>query len=346
MRLEAGENSENIQAGRDVVINGLDYQSTKAVALDVFNANIETFVKKAVEIAQQRNEEFTEKFVRKTFEENASLAEKFQEPAVQSSIFNAQKEYAKSGDIELESHLVKLLVERIKADESSLEKIVYDEALLSISKLTSQQRNLSTLIYLISSITYNNINNVPLLDEYFRQRLLIFYSGEIFKQANISHLQFCGCCILLAEGNSYKSVAELHLLRYKGLFSKGFSLDQLKSRIPDIHVFENLLIKCLRDPSLIQIGTLTDSDLTEQLNELISPNIQVFRSLWEESSMSSEEVEQLLSESYPNARELQHDWKKSSVKSMHLTPVGQVIAILNYNQYVQNYQMPLTLAFN
>ena len=53
------------------------------------------FLKKAAKKALERAEELTDEFIAKFYVKIPELESKLQEPSVQSSMFNTQKEYAK-----------------------------------------------------------------------------------------------------------------------------------------------------------------------------------------------------------------------------------------------------------
>src|SRR5690606_35369925 len=135
MKQESGENSENVQIGGNVNI-GVSASEARQIAIDVFKANFYDFSEKAAKKALERAEELTDEFIAKFYEKIPELESKLQEPSVQSSMFNTQKEYAKSGDSELKEQLLNILIERINSEERSLKQIVLDEALTILPKLT------------------------------------------------------------------------------------------------------------------------------------------------------------------------------------------------------------------
>ena len=118
MKQESGDNSENVQIGGNVNI-GVTAAEARQIAIDVFKANFYTFSEKAAKKALERAEELTDEFIAKFYVKIPELESKLQEPSVQSSMFNTQKEYAKSGDSELKEQLLNISIERINAEERS-----------------------------------------------------------------------------------------------------------------------------------------------------------------------------------------------------------------------------------
>ena len=77
---KSGDNSTTIQAGTINVNNGLTYGDVKEIALDVFKANFIQVSKEALQIANQRIEEFANSFISKLESINPILLESIKSP--------------------------------------------------------------------------------------------------------------------------------------------------------------------------------------------------------------------------------------------------------------------------
>lgn len=121
---KAGDNSANIQANSVTVNQGLSVIEVRQMALDVFRANFFELAGEAKNIARQRAEEITEAFLKKLQGESAGGMAQAQDPDFQHALFTVQKEHARSGDKELASLLVDLLVDRTKHDSRTILQIV------------------------------------------------------------------------------------------------------------------------------------------------------------------------------------------------------------------------------
>jgi hypothetical protein len=133
------EGSTAIQAGRDIIITGLNYNDVKNIALDVFKANFYELAGVAKEVARDRAEEITEAFLLKLKQENPDGFKKSDDPDFQYALFTVQKEYARNGDKELGDLLVDLLVDRSKQDQRDILQIVLNESLLTAPKRMSEK---------------------------------------------------------------------------------------------------------------------------------------------------------------------------------------------------------------
>ena len=93
----------------------------------------------------------------------------FHEPALQNSIYIAEKEYAKRGDKELKSILVNLLLERSKISSSELFKqVVLDNAIEATGKLVSEHFSI------LATICF--IKNMHSLSVFFSQKQGLFWA--------------------------------------------------------------------------------------------------------------------------------------------------------------------------
>lgn len=334
MEQGSGDNSTNFQVRGNLTV-GLSYDDAKQIALDVFKANFYDFSERAAQKATERAEEMTEKFISKFFSEIPQHKNKLEEPAIQSSMFNAQKEYAKTGDTELESRLLDLLVERINSDERSLKQIVLDEALLVLPKLTNEQVDVLTLIFSALNSHRLDILNLPSLEDFINNKLIKFYPENIDTHSFFTHLQFSGCCTLLSEGAKYKPFEEIYLSRFKGLFNKGFTEQEFKNEVDtEIGKYRDLFLQCLQNPIAIQLNSLTDSVLEDQIKvHKLDESKDKLMQLWNRTTMTQEEVKQYLIRVNSKFEKFLSDWKDKDLKTIRLTSVGYAIAIMNFNKH-------------
>lgn len=133
---KGGENSTNIQVEEVNVVQGLTYAEVRQVATDVFKANFYDLAGEAKNIAEARAAQITEDFLAKLQAENPDGFAKAQDPDFQHALFTVQKEHARSGDEDLGSLLVDLLVDRSKQNQRDILQIVLNESLAIAPKLT------------------------------------------------------------------------------------------------------------------------------------------------------------------------------------------------------------------
>ena len=139
-RIETGDNSTTVMAGRDVnhFNNGITYMEAKAICNDLFQLNFYKLKEAAEAIATKRAEELINGFLQKLAERGLIKPEVFQDPDMQYTLVNAQIAYAKSGDKDVEDLLITLLIERVNQHEDDLSKIILNESLNVINLLTKE----------------------------------------------------------------------------------------------------------------------------------------------------------------------------------------------------------------
>ncbi len=332
MEQKSGSDSQNIQVGGNLIV-GISATEARQIALDIFKANFYELSENALKTANERAVEITNKFVEKFYAELPHLKAKLEEPAVQSSVFQVQKEYAKNGNEELEDRLLIILLERINSEERSLKQIVLDEALSVLPKLTNEHVDILTLIYCAVYLNHNDINNIQTLIDFIDSKLLKFYPENFDSYSFFTHFQFTGCCTLLTEGSKYKPLEQIILKRYKGLFNKGFTNEKFLEVVEeDSQSFINIVTKCLQEPSLLQLNALTDEVLDYEIKKYnYQEKEQKLKLLFNQTTMPENDVVDYLNSINPRIKDLFTIWKKTDIKSLRPTSVGLVIAIINYN---------------
>lgn len=333
MKQESGDNSENVQIGGNVNI-GVTAAEARQIAIDVFKANFYTFSEKAAKKALERAEELTDEFIAKFYVKIPELESKLQEPSVQSSMFNTQKEYAKSGDSELKEQLLNILIERINSEERSLKQIVLDEVLTILPKLTKEQINVMTLIFSAVYINHNTIVNIPTFIEFIENRILVFYPNTPPSYSFYTHLQFTGCCTILSEGSSYKPLEQIFKVRYKALISKGFTEEELNQEFrDDKNRLAPLLMKCFQNPIALQFNPLNDEVFNSKIDELDLGEIgKKALNFQNKNLLNDQEIKEFMIKCNPRIEKLLTDWKEKDFKTIRPTSVGLAIAIMNYNR--------------
>ncbi|MPR32438.1 LPO_1073/Vpar_1526 family protein [Salmonirosea aquatica] len=333
MKQDSGDNSSNIQIAGNASF-GISATEARQIAIDVFKANYYEFSEKAAKKALERAEEITDNFIKNFYEKIPHLEEKLQEPSVQSSMFIAQKEYARTGDQDLKDQLLDLLIQRIDSKERSLKQIVLDEAITIIPKLTQDQINILTLIF---SAVYYNHRDIKDLNSFFNFlniKILYFYPNNEPSYSFFTHLQFTGCCTLLSEGSTYKPFEQIIVNRYKALFIKGFTEQEYSIEFgEDSSILRPLLIRCIHNPVAFQFNAMNDEVFESQKVELnLGAIIEKAMAFQNKFLMSDSEIIELLISNNILFENFIKNWKETEIKTITPTSVGFAIAVLNYNR--------------
>lgn len=229
----SGDDSTNLQA-KSIAIHhhGISYSDARDIAIDVFKANYLQLSKSAAQIARDRAEELTDKFLEKLKEQNADAIASMETPGMQYALFSAQKEYARTGDKDLESLLVDILIDRSSSTERTIKQIVLDEALSVAPKLTSEQMDALTVNFFIVRTQNHAIVNLGKFAEYLDSDIGPFVNGLATDTSCYEHLVYTGCGSLSLIGN-LKPIGGFYLHRYAGLFMKGFEEEEWKKHFPE-----------------------------------------------------------------------------------------------------------------
>lgn len=326
---KSGNGSLNIQAGHDVEItSGLSYEDAKNIALDVFQANFYKLVGIAQETAKQRAEEITDKFLTELQKRNPEGLKNAKDVDFQHSLFVVQKEYARTGDKDLGDILVDILVDRSKEDERSILQIVLNESLQIAPKLTPNQIATLTVIFTLRHTKFLRMDSLESLKDYIDHRISPFVSSLSVHQALYQHLVYAGCGSI-SIGQT--SIEKLFRATYPGLFSKGFSSEEIKELGHPINRMLPLFAKSLHSEGLFQLPFL-DEDILKQTAkkmDLTDPQVDKLLSLQNKYLMSEKELKEYLLVVHPCMKKLFDVWGSSPLKNTSLTSVGIAIGHAN-----------------
>ncbi|MFF7845929.1 LPO_1073/Vpar_1526 family protein [Streptomyces ossamyceticus] len=160
----AGDKARILQAGRDLIVAGMTYEDTKAVAKDtameVFKENATKLVREAHDIAYGRAEEFAENFLDGIIRNHPDVLNKLRDPGMQASILDAQSSYAATGDAELGDLLVGLLTDRIEKEERDLAHLALNSAISVAKELRSAHFSLLAINFFVKGIVIP-VSSVP-----------------------------------------------------------------------------------------------------------------------------------------------------------------------------------------
>lgn len=320
---QSGNNSVNIQAHE--IKFGLTYKDVKDIVMDVFESNFQRLSQEAAQTAMVRAEELVDSFLSKLEIEAPDAIAETKNPDMQYALYTAQKEYARTGDRDLCDMLVNLLVERTKLSQRDLIQIVINESLNVAPKLTLDQLDVLSIVFLLKYTMNNGVTSLERLGLYIDKYLLPFINNLSIKNSTYQHLEFASCgniTVLETELN------EIFLNNYAGLFNRGFTEEQIKD-FPDKENY--LLIRCLHNSDKFQIDALNDEELERKISNssLNQDEKQRIRTLFNAERMSKEEVKDYLLKLRPQIKVLFDVWESSSISRMTLTSVGIAIAHAN-----------------
>ena len=326
-RQEGGDHSTNIQA-ENINVTGITYADARDIALDVFRANFMELTEHAGNLARERAEEVTEKFLSKLQNQNAEGIGRAQDPDFQYALFTVQKEYARTGDEDLGDLLVDLLVDRTKHDSRTILQIVLNESLAVAPKLTTDQLSALSIIFILKYTINHSINNLPSLGQYLDTYIQPFADSLLKNASCYQHLEFAGCGSISIGGSN---LGDMFRQKYGGVFSKGFSHDELQNRQIETPPNSPIFVNCLHDPAKLQLNAMSEEILRSKAVEIGVDEQETNRLVGLNNSflMNGNEVKDYLVNFRPYMSNVFETWEESFMKNMNLTSVGIAIGHAN-----------------
>lgn len=323
--LTAGDGGTNYQAGRDIVNNGPSRQEVQEIALGVYRANALELRGIAEDIAFARAERITNDFLNRLMEKDPDAAKNLADPDIQSVMFEAQKEYARSGEEDLAAVLVDLLADRAVETERSLRTLVLNEAITSVPKLTEQQRKAIGLVFLLRYSRWTG--NTQTAEDYFREFVVkdVLALGHDLPTSgpNYQHIEYVG-----AGSVSLSSVSFGNALRsgVEALFTRGFSMNDVPEDLRSGGQIQRILIPCIRDPEMFQVSIMAIQDIPERVKDFGMPDLeQAAISLANQGLLQDQEVVDEAIAFDGRIGAVSEAWASSSIQNLTLTSVGIAI---------------------
>ena len=332
---EGGDQSTNIQA-ENINIHGISYEDAKAIALDVFQNNFMQLSQEAAEIARERAEQITEKFLNELHTQNNEGVINAKDPDFQHALFSVQKDFARTGDEELGDLLVDLLVDRTKQENRSILQIVLNESLATAPKLIPEQLAALSVIFIFKNSIHHGINNLESLGNYLDVHISPFAELLTKNASCYQHLEFTGCGSISMGASSIGGILRQ---RYGGVFSKGFTPEELTNKEIDIAVESPIFAKCLHDEGKLQINAISEEVLRSeaQRHGIDQQNTNKLVGLNNSTLMNDNEIRDFLVGLRPYMKNVFDVWEGSFMKNMSLTSVGIAIGHANLKRHIGEF---------
>lgn len=319
---KSGDYSTNFQA--NVQVNyGLSASDVRDIALGVFNENFIKLSSTASATAKQRAEEFTEKYIGRLQNENPSGLAQASNPDFQYVLFSAQKEFARSGDVDLGNLLISLLIDRTKQLPRNLIALVLNEAIETAPKLTEEQLTALSLRFLFTHVVgriYSGDDFWKFLDTNVKP----ITDRVAEKEIDYLHLQSMGCGIIgIGKVGLVQAIAET----YGGIFSLGFHESEIAQKGISLSPNHPIFIKCLNNSDLAQINALNKSEISNICRELQITNSDRNKliHLHASSVMATYNIRDLITNNCPYMIKVFGIWDNLRIAYFDLSSVGIAI---------------------
>jgi hypothetical protein len=339
--LSSGADSTNIQAGGDVHMNGISIENARQIAEDVYRKNALELKGVAEDVAGARAEKLVTDFLEKVSSQFPSSTENLADPDIQSVLFEAQRDFARSGEEDLAKALVDLLGNRLVETERSLRTFALNEALASAPKLTENQRRALGFLFYFRHTGPDTITSVDhFYDTVLRPNIFALDGPLPVRNVDFLHMEYVGVgTVQLTETNlgaAIRSGAE-------GIFTNGFVPDDVGPMFRENSSFVDYLIPCLRQPAKMQVSILRRSEIDDQL--VRDNNTEFSAELLRLSRLGELTDDEVVSEALlkvPQLSRLELAWTSTSMKSMVLTSVGIALGHTYWRRFGED-DTPLSL---
>lgn len=193
----SGDNSTNLQSGGDITVNNnsIALYSIEEVSKQLLGSVFGELPNETkTQIIQNQKSYFQalSENLQKIVKDNFELKKIIQSPDFQYISKKASISASRSTSLDLHKNLSSLIVQRVNFDNEDLKRIVYNEAISTIEKLTTDQLKIITLCFLLKRTKRNGLTNIDQFKQYLEQQIKPFID---FKQttAEFEHLAYAGC---------------------------------------------------------------------------------------------------------------------------------------------------------
>lgn len=294
------------------------------MALEVFRANFLELRGMAEETARTRAEEITAAFLEQLQARGEAALASASDPDMQRSIFNAQREYACSGDTDLEAVLVDLLVDR--ADPSTaqgMQKIVLNEAIVAAPKLTLDQRRAIAVCFLLRYTRWAGPSLDRLYEEFIQGNVMPLVADASRRAHSYQHIEYVGAGSI---GIGTVGFGQAISSKGPGWFTTGFTRQEVGDILGNLLDNPNLFIECLRDSDRLQLSLIHEEDLEDWARSHgVADRVSALRSVFHMGRVPEHVIREELCERIPGGADLIALWTDTPLQRMQLTSVGIAI---------------------
>lgn len=201
INVNIGSGSQNVtQTGNIHVQYGItSISDAEKLIEDLFNQNFPKLREEAQKAAHESIKEYNQTLLeRAKLKLEESDIKKFSEPDIQYILTSSIIQAARKNEPELHENLAYLMIERIKKSDDDLRRIVYNEAIETIGKLTKDGLKIITLCFILKYAIWNEVSSYENLDYLIQTTIGALFD---FKNtpAEFQHIAYTGCGQLATE---------------------------------------------------------------------------------------------------------------------------------------------------
>jgi hypothetical protein len=339
-----------MQAARDVNVysSGVTAEQAREISLEVYRANAIELTGVAAREAAARAEQLIETFLAKLQADKPEGMQSIAQPDMQWTLYRAQREFARSGEEELQNVLVDLLVDRAGQEDRTLEAIVLNEAIGAVSKLTDAQRRAIAVCFVCQySSRLARPESLDAFYEHIQRDIVPLATGLPWGAFSYQHIEYVGAG---GVSSTRVSFVEAFASSHEGWFTRGFTAADVPTEFRSKFVLEdpNLLTRCFRDASRLQLSTLQTQDVEGYCAQPgFDDALEPMQRLHAMGAMDIAEIEEDLLSRCPELDQLKRAWEGSDLGRLTLTTVGMAVghaywrrasgATMSFETFVSEY---------
>lgn len=317
--------------------SGLTYSEAKDLINLVVDQKLNTLKDEAETIYYKRINEFKNFLIKKISSLSESEIKKLREPDMQLTLFEATKISGRKQSDELRSLLANLVVNRIKHDktgEEELKNIVYNEAILTLNKLTIDQLKIITLCYLTKYTSCNLIESWETYNNYLNKHIKPFLD---FKNTNaeFQHIEYAGCGNTGIQGLSNWDLIRSYKRNYSFLFFNLIEKNQIDSiTLPNYIKNKIIALDTKEDKYYIKVRNKVELENYLKENNMNEEILKNITSIYESHIKNEDEIKKKIMDETDIGKELIQLCEKSIFERLYLTTVGIAIGASYFEQVV------------
>lgn len=332
---QSGDNSTNLQASGDIVItNTTALYSIEEVAKQLLNSafgELPDETKKQIKQNQKSYFDVLSENLSKINKGNEELKKVIESPDFQYISKQASISASRSSSQDLHKNLSSLIAHRINNDEDDLKKIVYNEAITTLDKLTIDQIKIITLCYLLKYTCNKGIRSFKDYKDYFDNQLALFAN---YKENNSAyqHIEYCGCG---STGIGSWNLIDIHRYEYSELFIKPLTQEEIDSTGLSQELITALTTK-RNNTYFFNLNNKNELEAYIEKNKIATEDSRKIMNLYEKSLKDHNEIQQLLTEAGGTMKDITDRWESSNLQHLSLTSVGIAIGASYFEQVTGN----------
>lgn len=326
----AGANASQFQGGQHnspiTVVNnsGISVEEARQIASDVAKAEMHSLTAEALDTYRSRNDIFADLLISKLLESDENSLEAFKRPDFQMTYHEAQKQYGKTGEVDLGETLIALIEKVSRETDPSFKRVVLEESVNTVAKLNDEQISTLAMIFLI---VYTRRNGTFTQAQFLTncENVGVHFKGKIAKSnASFQHLEYARCISI--NSMQQRKAENMLMATYPMLFQEGISPDDNRLEVISPELRELHITKCLNNEDHVQLSFDTEDNLKKICENagIEEKNILALINIFN-THISVEKFREIVGKGAPNYLSLIDEWNGSTASNCSLTSVGIAI---------------------